>query len=475
MTSRQGRQSKAPAAAEGWFPAQLEALLSGESSWLDMWRRLSRDSGFPRPPTQVPLVHRGELLRRLPSMLEEESYLGHSLPTSKAFGRLSRNGSGSGDVAIGALSVGQLQAQLVRLCLSKAELQALRNPVEAQGLVELARLLAMVLDEEEDATGIDDLCAAVETSTVRAEVESVAGMLAALVGNEVSARRLLQVGSAILETPNRLHSWGRARSGRLRRREVPRFDLRGHARWLGCASRVEASLGELVAARSLAQDAEELYLQARDYFSAGMQAYQLARLAAWQAQPERAAEELERGLQLLDLRTMPRLRRRLLVELSFFYLDAGAVVRGSEEMELARGLDARVSDLHAVRGLLFAKTGELCEGVRWLRKAREEAGEQIGTEARRSRQILTLDLVEAELCLPFPRQDPARWLEDEVSRAGLRRRPRELHERWQQLVAQVRANSVDPASLSQLRADLQRAETFAHREWVAARPVLLSG
>ncbi len=152
-------------------------------------------------------------------------------------------------------------------------------------------------------------------------------------------------------------------------------------------------------------------------------------------------------------------------------------MRGSEEMELARSLGPRSSDLDAARGLLFVHTGEVPEGLRWLGKARESVqASQPGVPVHRSLPILTLDLVEAELTLPSPRRDPARWLEDEASRAALGQRPPLLQERWRQLVPKVRLNQVEPTLLHLLCADLQRAEAFPHREWVAgaASPILSS-
>lgn len=453
------------ASSEGSMPWQLGELLRHESTWLQLWRQLTRRTGVPRPPFLVPEGHREELLRALPDLVMEVSYLGYPAVTADVFGLFYRTATQEQARLLVSLEFGQLHPQVVRMCLTRAQIRALRDPDSAQDLVQLARLLSTELEDcPPHVEPLDEILRVGELAALLAEVESVAARVSALQGSPEAARRALESARSILDTPADLVEAARKPDGRLPKLEgVARFALRGHGRWLASSSVLEASLGRLDVALSHARDGVEMYLQARDYFLAGLECAQAARYLGWQARPEAAVDELERALQLMDVRTSPRLHGRLLVELAFLYFETGAAVRGNEEVDVARALhQVQESDAHAARGWLFVVTGEVKEGVRWLRRARAAAL----PGAVRSAQVLTLDLVEAELALPFPREDPARWLEDETSSAGMVERPAALQVRWEHLASRVRAGVVATEEVRRLRADVQRAEVMSRCGWV---------
>lgn len=230
----------------------------------------------------------------------------------------------------------------------------------------------------------------------------------------------------------------------------------------------EAAGGYLRQAARTIQDAADLYFQLGDYFESGLQLYGLALLQAWQRQPGTAAQQLEQALQLMDLRTAPRLRRYLLHDLAFFHFEAGHPVRGSEELEAARNLYPEESSaLAAGRGWLLVLTGEHKAGRYWLERAWTAAA----AEPTPPRCVLTLalDLVEAEMPLPFPKPPPVRWLDDETSRQALEALPDVLRERWQALRLAVRESCADVERLCQLRADIHRHRIFAGCSWAEAR------
>ncbi len=466
------------------FLLALDELLEQGSNWIRGWEEYSQHTGFPRPPRQVEGKRRLHLLRHTlaPERLSQPNYRDFPRSTGAQLDTLLQGDPATLPKRLSRMDSEVLRPQLAHLCCAEAAFLATsgKDLEPARQLLGLAELILQELSERRRG----------ERSTLRvvqAEIDSVGGLITALQGQLDEALRLLRRAEDTLRTRRRLQCWGRGSDGTVQPPRRVHLPIRSHALWLSCSAATHAAYGYLDHARDLWLDAAELYFDISSFFAAGLQYRQLAQLAAWNGLPRQAAVRLDAALQVLDLRREPELRGRLSLELALLHLEAGNIVQGSQELELARTTPGSPrSGVEAAQGFLFLGMDNPKSARLWLQRARTSAAQEgaddmpaaqgIAETAQgctlplpRSLFAITLDLVELEAAMPWPRPDPARWLDDETSRAHLDGAPAELQRRWCALVPRLRDASAPSASIQQLRADLERWQHYPSCPWHAAR------